>query len=98
MTKGGFVYIMTNKYRNVLYVGVTARLEARTEEHKQHFNKMSFSAKYNVEYLVYYELHSDIRYAIEREKVLKKWRREKKEALINSMNSEWNDLWNEVFG
>jgi len=98
MIKGGHVYIMTNKHRTTLYVGVTARLVARTDEHKQHLHKKSFTGRYNLEYIVYYERHDDIRYAIEREKEIKKWNRQKKNDLITSFNPEWKDMWGEITG
>ena len=77
--------------KSVLYVGVTSNLESRVWQHK---NKVypGFTSKYNVNKLVYYEVHDDIFVAIQREKQIKRWRREKKEWLINSMNPCWNDL------
>jgi putative endonuclease len=92
MEKGGFIYIMTNKYRTTLYIGVTNDLHRRVWEHSNHINKGSFSARYNLEYCVYYEYYTDIGQAIERETQLKKWGRNKKEMLINSKNPDWNDL------
>jgi putative endonuclease len=94
--RGGAVYIVTNKSHSVLYTGVTTDLQSRTEQHREHYYKKSFSDRYNTEKLVYYELFGSIEEAIAREKEIKKWRREKKEALINSMNPAWNDLWNVV--
>ena len=96
MTHGGCVYIMTNKLRTTLYIGVTADLYYRVLEHKQHYYKGSFSDKYNLEICVYYEDFSTITEAIEREKEIKKWRREKKDKLINSLNPKWSDLWDEI--
>ena len=92
MRKGGFVYIMTNKHKTTLYVGVTNDLCRRVYEHKNHLIKKSFSNKYNLEYCIYYEVFPDIISAIAREKELKKWNRAKKEALINSKNPEWKTL------
>lgn len=92
MQRGGCVYILTNKNKTTLYVGVTADLFGRIQEHKCGLNKNSFSYKYNLHYLIYYEFFSRIEEAIAREKEIKKWRREKKENLINSMNPQWNDL------
>jgi len=92
MGKGGFVYIMTNKHKTTLYVGVTNDLCRRVYEHKNHLIKKSFSNKYNLEYCIYYEVFPDIISAIAREKELKKWNRAKKEALINSKNPEWKTL------
>ncbi len=92
MQRGGCIYILTNKNKTTLYVGVTSNLFGRIQEHKSGLNKNSFSYKYNLYYLIYYEFFSRIEEAIAREKEIKKWRREKKENLINSMNPQWNDL------
>lgn len=96
MERGGAVYIMTNKYRKTLYVGVTSNLLGRVLEHKEHIYRNSFTHRYNLDYLVYYENFYSIEEAIAREKEIKKWRKEKKEKLINEMNPEWNDLWDEI--
>lgn len=80
-----YVYIMTNKNRTVLYVGVTNDLQRRVYEHSQGSIK-GFTQKYNCHYLLYYEEFNEIDQAIEREKEIKKWRREKKETLIDSKN------------
>ena len=87
----GFIYILTNKYNNVFYLGVTRDLQRRVAEHKLQINK-GFSAKYNTEKLVYYETYNRLEIAIQREKQLKKWRREWKDKLINDFNPEWKDL------
>jgi putative endonuclease len=86
-----YVYILTNKTNKVLYIGVTNNLELRMFEHK---NKLveGFTEKYNLNKLVYYEVTSDIRSALEREKQLKNWHRKWKINLINSFNPEWKDL------
>lgn len=86
-----YVYILTNKGNRVLYVGVTNNLERRIHEHKEKLVD-GFTRKYNVDKLVYYETTSDVREAIEREKVLKKWARVKKEFLIEKCNPSWQDL------
>ena len=83
---------MTNKNRTTLYVGVTSSLASRVYEHKTHLHKDSFTDKYNLELLVYYETFHSIEEAIAREKEIKKWRREKKDNLINAMNPDWKDL------
>ena len=88
--------MVTNKHRNVLYIGVTSKLLNRIYKHKTHFYKESFSDKYNIEFLVYYEGYGRIEDAIGREKELKNWSRARKDALINSMNPEWRDLWVEM--
>jgi len=96
MTKGGSVYIMTNKIKTTLYIGVTADLQVRIRQHKEHHFQNSFTDKYNLEYCVYYENFYSIEEAIAREKQIKKWSRIKKENLINSLNSHWIDLWMEI--
>jgi len=95
MEKGGAIYILTNKNATVLYVGVTSQLWQRILQHK---NKElpSFTTRYNVDRLVYYELFSTIEEAISREKQIKGYIRRKKEALINSMNPAWDDLFEQL--
>ncbi len=92
MEKGGYIYIMTNKHKTTLYIGVTSDLQRRIWEHKTHFYKDSFTAKYNLTMCVYYECFMDIESAIHRETQLKKWSRNKKEILINKRNPNWDDL------
>ena len=87
-----FVYFMTNTYNNVLYLGVTSNLEKRVWEHKNGINKRSFTFKHNCHKLVYYEAFGDIRYAIAREKQLKNWKREWKNALVAKDNPDWEEL------
>ena len=91
MSKQGYVYLLANKRNTTLYLGVTNDLKRRVAEHKLHINS-GFTDKYNIEKLVYFEIHEQIHDAIQREKQLKKWRREWKDALINDLNPEWNDL------
>jgi putative endonuclease len=86
------VYIMTNRHRTVFYVGVTSDLQKRISEHRSGIHPSSFTKRYNVDRLVYFEMGRDIKSAIAREKQLKGWRREKKVALIESINPEWKDL------
>jgi putative endonuclease len=93
MVKGGNVYIMTNKLKTTLYIGVTSNLFKRIHQHKTHYFKNGFTDKYNLEYCIYYEYFETIQGAIAREKEIKKFRREKKEKLINSLNPSWDDLW-----
>lgn len=83
---------MANARNTVLYVGVTNNMERRVKEHKEHLDPRSFTARYNVEKLVWYEAHQSIRAAIVREKQLKEWKRAWKERLIREMNPEWMDL------
>lgn len=91
-----YVYILTNTHRTVLYTGVTRDLVRRVYEHKHHLDKNSFTAKYNVEFLVYYESTSDVEAAIEREKQIKGWNRKRKEKLIESKNPNWVDLYDGI--
>ena len=88
-----YVYILTNKHRTVLYTGVTNDLIRRVYEHKNHLEKGSFTAKYNVEYLVYFESTADVEAAIQREKQIKGWNRKRKNQLIENKNPTWNDLY-----
>lgn len=85
-----YVYIMSSQ-RRVLYVGVTSVLEERVFQHKTHALG-GFTAKYNATSLICFERYATIHAAIAREKELKGWRREKKIALIESMNPQWKDL------
>ncbi len=86
-----FVYIMTNHTDTTLYVGVTGNLPRRVQEHKSG-QIDGFTKKYRLHKLVYAEESGSVRDALEREKQLKKWRRDKKEALIRSINPAWKDL------
>ena len=88
-----YVYIMTNKLNSVLYIGVTNDLTRRVYEHKSKVEPNSFTAKYNVDKLVYFESTNSIESAIAREKQLKGGSRKKKIDLINSVNPDWNDLY-----
>lgn len=94
--KPGFIYIITNKNNTTLYIGVTSNLPQRIEEHKQKRYENSFSARYNLNKLVYYEQFQMIGDAIGREKQLKSGSRATKEQLINSINPNWNDLYEEI--
>ena len=86
-----YVCILANKYRNVLYTGVTNDLIRRMYEHRNHLDRDSFTAKYNVTSLVYFEQINDIYAALEREKQIKKWNRKRKEQLIETQNPTWID-------
>ena len=81
-----YVYILTNKAKTVLYTGVTNNLKRRLEEHKEKLNPNSFTAKYNLNYLIYYEKYGWIQQAIAREKEIKLLRRELKLELIKEFN------------
>ena len=77
-----YVYILTNKHKTVLYTGVTRDLIRRVYEHKNHADPNSFTSKYKVDRLVYFEVTCDVKAAIEREKQIKSWSRDRKIDLI----------------
>ncbi len=87
---------MTNRSRVVLYTGVTNSLESRLWFHKNNATG-SFTKRYKVDRLVYYESYDDPRDAISREKEIKGWRREKKNELVRSLNPKWEDLGQQLF-
>ena len=93
---GGWVYMMCNINHSTLYVGVTSNIASRVYEHKDKIYPKSFSAKYNCIKLVYYRRFELIIEAIAEEKRLKGGNRKKKEALINHMNPDWKDLYDEI--
>ncbi len=95
MAKGGWVYIITNRPYGVLYTGVTSVLPRRVSQHKAGEGS-AFAARYNVQRPVYVEFHDDIAAAIWREKAIKAWKRDWKVRLIESINPEWRDLWDEI--
>ena len=88
-----YVYILTNTHKNVIYTGVTNDLPRRVYEHKNHLDKGSFTARYNVDILVYFEATSSVEAAIEREKQIKGWNRKRKNKLIESKNPDGVDLY-----
>ncbi|HDR16265.1 MAG TPA: GIY-YIG nuclease family protein [Desulfobacteraceae bacterium] len=90
-----YVYLLTNRNNGVMYVGVTNNLIRRIDEHRNKVVK-GFTEKFNAYKLVYFEETSDIGSALAREKEIKKWRREKKNELVHSVNPEWKDLWSEL--
>ena len=91
MNKQYYVYIITNKPRGTLYIGITNDIIRRMQEHK---NKMveGFSKKYSLDKLMYYESYADVKEAIGREKMLKEWKRVWKIELIEQNNPNWEDL------
>ncbi|KTD48270.1 GIY-YIG nuclease family protein [Legionella quateirensis] len=95
MQNQSYMYFVTNAYNTVLYVGVTNDLIRRIYEHKNKLIK-GFTQKYNVDRLVYYEIFDTIVLAIEREKQIKGWSRNKKNELVNAFNSDWNDLYQSI--
>ena len=96
MYKGGAVYILSSVSKRVLYVGVTSNLKGRIWEHKDKKYPTTFSARYNCILLVYFKYYDSIEEAITEEKRIKAGNREQKEALINSINPLWKDLYNEL--
>ena len=86
-----YVYILTNTNNRVMYIGVTNNLQRRLYEHKNQL-VAGFTKKYNIHKLVYFEITTDILSAIEREKQLKGWKRDRKNELVESMNPKWEDL------
>ena len=92
-----YVYILTNKAKTVLYTGVTNNLRRRLEEHNEKLNPNSFSAKYNLNYLIYYEKYGWIQQAIAREKEIKLLRRDLKLELIKEFNPNMEFLNNHFF-
>ena len=89
------VYMLANKSRGTLYIGVTSDLIARIWQHKNEVVQ-GFSQKYALHYLVYYEMHETMLEAIQREKQLKKWNRDWKIKLIESFNEDWTDLYSQI--
>ena len=94
--KPGFIYILTNKNHTPLYVGVTSNLPERILQHRSKIFKNSFTAKYNLNKLVYWESFQEISDAIAREKQLKAGSRQKKLDVINVFNPEWKDLFESI--
>ena len=94
--KPGYVYIITNEYNTTLYIGVTSDLHNRIKDHKEKRHVNAFSARFNLNKLVYFETFQMIEDAITREKQLKGGSKAKKVALIVSINPEWKDLYFEI--
>ncbi len=91
-----FIYILSNSNNTVLYTGVTNNLPRRIFEHKNHLDKSSFTSRYNVDKLVYYETAENPESAIAREKQIKGWNRKRKEKLIIARNPNWDDLYESI--
>ncbi|WP_226697211.1 GIY-YIG nuclease family protein [Qipengyuania flava] len=89
--RGGYVYIMADRYRGTIYTGVTADIAGRTVQHREGRGGV-FISRYALTRLVYVEHHDDIEAAIAREKAVKKWNRAWKIRAIEEQNPEWNDL------
>jgi len=92
-----YVYMMTNKKRGTLYIGITGNLIRRVIEHKQGLIK-GFTQEYNLDKLVWYDQTNDVKVAIKKEKLMKKWYRRYKENVIEELNPDWNDLYYEIGG
>ena len=88
-----YVYILSNPLNRAIYIGVTNNLVRRVYEHKNQLADESFTAKYGIHKLVYYEQTGDVRVALEREKQLKSWNRARKNKLVETMNPLWEDLY-----
>ena len=93
--KQSFVYMLTNQKNGTLYIGITSDLTKRIYEHKIKAVK-GFTQRYDLKILVYYEIFEDIKEAIRREKYLKGKKREFKIKLIESLNPQWRDLYEEI--
>ena len=86
-----YLYILTNKNKTTLYIGSTKDLTKRILQHKQGFGS-DFTSKFNLTLLVYFESFTTYNEAFQKERQMKKWNREWKEKLIDSVNPNWNDL------
>jgi len=95
--KGGWVYILANRYRGTLYIGVTADIARRSWQHREGIGS-GFTKRYEVHRLVYAEEYPTIAEAIAREKTLKKWRRAWKIVLVETANPDWDDLFDRLNG
>ena len=95
--KAPSVYILASKPRGTLYIGVTSNLVKRTWQHREGCGS-GFTSRYDVKTLVWYEQHQTMANAIEREKALKRWPRQRKLELIQKRNPKWRDLWREILG
>jgi putative endonuclease len=96
MQRGGCVYIITNKEHSVLYTGVTSDLRTRIYQHKNKTYANSFTSKYNCNKLVYYYFYHHVEEAIAAEKLIKGGNKKAKIELINGLNPEWRDLYDDV--
>ncbi len=90
-----YFYILTNKRKNVLYVGSTKNLIKRLQEHRKGYNK-GFTKKYNINRLIHYEIFGGLDKAKDREREVKGWRRQRKMELVEAENKQWRDLYKEI--
>ena len=95
--RGGWVYMLANRYRGTIYTGVTAGLARRILQHRERTGSR-FASRYGADRLVYAEPHGTIEAAIAREKAIKKWRRQWKIELIESQNPDWHDRYDDLIG
>lgn len=93
-----YVYMLANCTNTVVYTGVTSDLVKRVYQHKNDMDPKSFTSKYQVHKLVYYEETGYMRAALEREKQIKKWNRARKNKIITQMNPNWEDLYESILG
>ena len=93
-----YVYILSNATKTVIYTGVTNDLVRRVWQHREHIDPDSFTARFDVNRLVFYEVYEDVQAAIAREKQIKSWNRKRKNALVNDMNPKWVDLYPSLLG
>ena len=91
-----YVYILSNVTNTTIYVGITNDLFRRMYEHRHKLDSGSFTAKYDIDKLVYYEYTCDVRSASEREKQIKGWTRARKNKLVESRNPRWEDLYDSI--
>lgn len=95
MEKGGYTYILTNKPRGVLYIGITGSIAARIMQHREGKGS-AFARRYGLNRLVLIEHHTTIEDAIAREKAMKAWQREWKIELIERSNPDWSNLFETI--
>ena len=95
MAKGGWTYVMASKPKGMLYIGVTAYLAERVDQHRRDVGS-AYCRRYGIKTLVLAEPHDEIEYAIAREKALKAWKRAWKIELIENVNPEWEDLFDRI--
>ncbi|GMM92906.1 GIY-YIG nuclease family protein [Qipengyuania sp. MTN3-11] len=95
MERGGYTYVLTNKPRGVLYIGVTADIDARMIQHRVGRGS-AFARRYGLKLLVLVEHHDTIEDAIAREKAMKAWKRDWKIELIEKSNPDWRDLFEDI--
>jgi len=98
MKTQGYVYMLANRRYGTIYIGVTTDLVRRVCDHQTEVFTESFTARYAVKKLVWYEVHPEITTAMTREKQLKKWERQWKIRLIDSVNPYWRDLFDDICG